>query len=347
MDLRPCSPINPLLSEMRSNTKILRLRSYGWALQSWPVILSWRVDINAFSTHLLYRNRLVRCYLGASVTNRQAQPFTGFSGEDDVPLSSLRIPLTDADPALAARPILLFNASLNVTRGKELALQTRKARSFRFYAALLGLHAASAGKLRMAGRVCGDGIGRHAKTGHGERHNAGNGSGDFGGSGQPEHGLLFGARALLPHDAFRCSPRLVARKSTKEKVDKRAVQTWDSGACFRNCSARRVTTATTSICPTAATLKIWRSMSCCAGAAKLIVACDASCDPSYTFADLHNAMERCRTDFGIEITRETHQLSPQDARVSGHFDVCKNPLHTRRGQRLWSPFLFQACAEKG
>jgi len=107
------------------------------------------------------------------VTNRQAQPFTGFSAEDDVPLSSLRISATDADPALAARPILLFNASLNVTRGKELALQTRKARSFVFYAALLGLHAASAGKLRMAGRVCGDGIGRHAKTGHGERHTLG------------------------------------------------------------------------------------------------------------------------------------------------------------------------------
>src|SRR2546429_14447 len=27
------------------------------------LVLSWRVDINAFSTHLLYRNRLVRCYL--------------------------------------------------------------------------------------------------------------------------------------------------------------------------------------------------------------------------------------------------------------------------------------------
>jgi len=49
----------------------------GFAIMA--VILSWRVDINAFSTHLLYRNRLVRCYLGASVTNAKHSLFTGFS----------------------------------------------------------------------------------------------------------------------------------------------------------------------------------------------------------------------------------------------------------------------------
>ena len=96
------------------------------------IALSWRVDINAFSTHLLYRNRLIRCYLGASVTKRRAQPFTGFSEEDDVPLSALQITQHEDDPQLAARPIPLLNASVNVTRGKELALQTRKARSFIF-----------------------------------------------------------------------------------------------------------------------------------------------------------------------------------------------------------------------
>src|SRR6266576_2613386 len=96
------------------------------------LLLSWRVDINAFSTHLLYRNRLVRCYLGASVPGRQGQPFTGFSAEDDLPLSSLQIPLTSSESELKARPVVLLNASVNVTRGNELGLQTRKARSFIF-----------------------------------------------------------------------------------------------------------------------------------------------------------------------------------------------------------------------
>jgi len=56
---------------------------------------------------------------------------------------------------------------------------------------------------------------------------------------------------------------------------------------------------------------------------KLIVACDASCDSGYAFADLHNAMERCRVDFGVEITRVTRDLVPQNGYVSQHFDLCR------------------------
>ena len=95
------------------------------------VVLSWRVDINEFSIHYLYRNRLIRCYLGASVRDRRAQPFTGFSEADNFPLSSLKIP-DNSEERKDARPIPIVNTSLNVVRGKELALQTRKARSFAF-----------------------------------------------------------------------------------------------------------------------------------------------------------------------------------------------------------------------
>ena len=48
--------------------------------------LSRRADLNEFSMHALYRNRLVRCYLGASNEQRQAHPFPGFDSADDVPL---------------------------------------------------------------------------------------------------------------------------------------------------------------------------------------------------------------------------------------------------------------------
>jgi len=95
------------------------------------VVLSWRVDINEFSTHYLYRNRLVRCYLGASVRERNAQPFTGFSDADNFPLGNLKIP-RDSQERKDARPLPILNTSLNAVRGKELALQTRKARSFAF-----------------------------------------------------------------------------------------------------------------------------------------------------------------------------------------------------------------------
>ena len=92
-------------------------------------LVSWRVDINEFSIHYLYRDRLVRCYLGATVPERKAQPFTGFSEEDNFPLSRLQI-TPGSNLPLDGRPLPILNTSLNVVRGKELALQTRKARSF-------------------------------------------------------------------------------------------------------------------------------------------------------------------------------------------------------------------------
>ena len=85
--------------------------------------LSRRADLNEFSMHALYRNRLVRCYLGASNSDRKAHPFHGFDPNDDVSLASPR-----ADDTLPAVPI--FNAAINLVGGKNLAWQQRKAASF-------------------------------------------------------------------------------------------------------------------------------------------------------------------------------------------------------------------------
>src|SRR5262244_4336833 len=52
-------------------------------------LYSLRLDINIFSLSNFYRNRLVRCYLGATRDDRKAQAFTGFDDEDDLPLSDL------------------------------------------------------------------------------------------------------------------------------------------------------------------------------------------------------------------------------------------------------------------
>ena len=52
-------------------------------------LLAWRLDINEFSMHLFYRNRLVRAFAGASKLKRDANIFTNFSLSDDFPLCSL------------------------------------------------------------------------------------------------------------------------------------------------------------------------------------------------------------------------------------------------------------------
>jgi patatin-like phospholipase len=94
------------------------------------LFLSWRVDINDFSLHHFYRNRLVRCYLGASNPHRKPEPFTGFDPADDLPLGEL----AQSYPG----PYPILNASLNITSGEELGYATRRAKSFVFTPAYCG-----------------------------------------------------------------------------------------------------------------------------------------------------------------------------------------------------------------
>ncbi len=86
-------------------------------------LFGYRVDVNEFSLHNAYRNRLVRCYLGATHEGRRPQPFTGFDDDDNIFLA----PLADLGV-----PFHILNTTLNVVKGKELALQARKSRSFTF-----------------------------------------------------------------------------------------------------------------------------------------------------------------------------------------------------------------------
>ncbi|WP_220461522.1 patatin-like phospholipase family protein [Rugamonas apoptosis] len=88
------------------------------------LVFGLRVDVNKFSLHNMYKTRLIRCYLGASNPHRRAQPFTGFDDGDDVALSSL------ADGGTVQRPMHIINTTLNLSQGKNLAWQERKAASF-------------------------------------------------------------------------------------------------------------------------------------------------------------------------------------------------------------------------
>jgi len=91
------------------------------------LVMAWRVDINEFSLHHFYKNRLVRCYLGASRRreDRDANPFTNFDLKDDFPLNHLD------DPHFSG-PFPIINATLNLSSGRNLAWQERKGASFIF-----------------------------------------------------------------------------------------------------------------------------------------------------------------------------------------------------------------------
>jgi len=104
-------------------------------------LLAWRVDVNEFSMHHFYRNRLVRAYLGASRSRRHRRPnaFTGLDMDDDIKLWRFTAddPSTPEDAASDCRagydgPFLVINATLNMTAGDELAYRERKGQSFFF-----------------------------------------------------------------------------------------------------------------------------------------------------------------------------------------------------------------------
>jgi hypothetical protein len=126
------------------------------------------INVNRFSLHMLYANRLTRCYLGASrrkqgwgervtgpftdsagqdvwswgpgtggaPTNadtdapaRRENAFTGFDPQDDFPLADLRIGGFLTDRSYRG-PYPLINTAINLVAGAELATQDRKAASF-------------------------------------------------------------------------------------------------------------------------------------------------------------------------------------------------------------------------
>jgi hypothetical protein len=88
--------------------------------------VAWtHVNINRFSIHALYRNRLVRAYLGASNPTRAPNPFTGFDNSDNKRMADL----WPGQPG-SWQPFHVVNMALNVVASSRLAWQQRKAESF-------------------------------------------------------------------------------------------------------------------------------------------------------------------------------------------------------------------------
>ena len=100
-----------------SSWRILLLVSIG--LLAIAITLSLTININRFSLHAIYRNRLIRAYLGASNRGRHPNLFTGFDPNDNLAMHDLK-----------CKPFHVVNMALNLVAGENLAWQQRKAESF-------------------------------------------------------------------------------------------------------------------------------------------------------------------------------------------------------------------------
>ncbi len=287
------------------------------------LFVSWRVNINEFSIHYLYRNRLVRCYLGASVPDRNAQPFTGFSEADNLPLGKLQI-LADSQDSKDGRPLPILNTSLNVVRGKELALQSRKARSFaltpihggftRTLASERDWQAAYAPTKKLACNL--PGFKEGVTLGTAVAISGAAASPNMGSYSEPGLAFLmtlFDVRlgwwiGNPSREGLKSNGRRGRFASLLRKIFGSKSDGWENGSprlgflCLlqellgsTSDDSKYVYLSDGGHFENLAVYELVRRR------CKLIIASDASCDPDYTFGDLHNAVEKCRTDFGVEI----------------------------------------------
>jgi hypothetical protein len=276
--------------------------------------LSWRVDVNEFSLHHFYRNRLVRCYLGASNPHRTPEPFTGFDSGDDLPLCEF----ADKYPG----PYPLINAALNITGGEELGYATRRAKSFVFTPLYCGyeLGASGEGKQRFE---CDDGfLPSYAKTQLGRSESTLSKFGSEGGISLGTAMAISGA-AASPNMGYHTAPATAFFMALFDvrlgwwMGNSRNLKEWKStgpplglgyllsevfaqsdqqkgyvylsdGGHFENLSVYEL---------------IRRHC-------RLIVACDADADARYGFGDLLSLIEKARTDFGARIEINYNAIQP-------------------------------------
>jgi Patatin-like phospholipase len=285
-----CSMNERLISNLAPKLGMEQLEAFVIALiveTVFVVVAAGFVNVNKFSLHAMYRNRLVRAYLGAS-RERHPNPFTGFDPNDNIRMIEVnRLPDTTVE-----RPLHVINMALNLVEGKNLAWQERKAASF----TATTLH-------------CGSPRVNYQHTG------------DYGG----EQGMRLGTAiaisgaAASPNMGYHSSPILSAimtffnvrlgwwlanpgeqgrrfwskaapQNAVRPLVDEALGRTTDvnewiylsDGGHFENLGLYEMV------------LRRCRT----------IVVIDAGADPDYQFEDLGNAVRKIRIDLGVSITFE-------------------------------------------
>jgi hypothetical protein len=309
------------------------------------------VDVNRFSLHGMYRDRLIRTFLGASRAQyrREATPTTSAYppyppddteryaesrqfeprnpdafiqlDRDDNPIFRWLAPnRAPAAPAPRKGPFLIVNAALNLVSGRNLAWQERKAASFTFTALAVGSPLLGYRRsIDYAGDAGGITLGTAmAVSGAAVSPNAGAHSSAV------RTFLLTLCNARLgwwlghPRDmkrVRRTSPAFALYPLVSEMLGRTDDEhPWlfvSDGGHFEN-------------------LGLYEAVR---RGCRDIVVVDASCDPDRNFDDLGNAIRKIRVDLGVRIERAGPlRLGPRDLQEDGRycalFDVIYDDTHS-------------------
>ena len=297
------------------------------ALIGSAVLLSTCINVNRFSMHALYANRLVRAFLGAArAGDRKADPFTGFDPKDNLSLA-----LTE--PRVAGDKLFhVINATLNVVSSKNRAWQERKAESF----TMTRLH-------------CGNPYVRYCRT-------ASYGGNTKGGLSLGTAMAISGA-AVSPNQGYNSSPLIGfllmlfnVRLGWWLGSPKTAAATLEGPRLSLSPALRELTGDTTDDSQ-------WIYLSdgghfenlglyeMIRRRCRMIVVSDAGCDPTCSFEDLGNAVRKIYIDFGVSIEFSKLEIQArQTPPVPGlrfAIGTIKYPGSTRLGWLLYLKPTYQ------
>ena len=265
-------------------------------------VISLVVNVNRFSMHALYRNRLVRAFLGsARGPVRRPDPFTGFDPQDNPSMADVR-PLRPASPLFH-----VINTALNVVSSRNPAWQERKAESF----AITRLH-------------CGNPFVRYRATA------------DYGGITLGTAMAISGA-AVSPNQGYNSSP-LVGFLLMLFNV---RLGWWLGNPGRQEClrgPRLSITPALKELAGTTTDEGPWIYLSdgghfenlglyeMVRRRCRFIVVSDAGCDPQCTFEDLGNAVRKIYIDFGVSINFKkldirARQIPPATAAAGVRFAI--------------------------
>jgi len=284
-------------------------------------IASWAVNVNRFSLHAMYRNRLIRGFLGAShIDKRKPNRFTDFDYEDNPHMSQLWPPeeVWETTRGKDWQPFHIINIALNIVSTKRLAWQERKAEPF----IMSPLHCGSA----CGGRV-------QSADGTWRAHGAFRPSEQYGSSDGISLGtaLSISGAAASPNMGYNSSSALaflmtlfnvrlgwwlgnpekdrydsegprfaigpLLNEMFGQTTDERKYVYLSDGGHFENLGLYEMVRRR----------------------CRLIVVSDAGCDPDFKFEDLGNAVRKIALDLGVGIT--FHKLESLKRRSPEGVDV--------------------------
>jgi hypothetical protein len=276
----------------------------------WILALGWVADPNALSLHTFYKNRLVRAYLGASNADRcrAAQEISEPNPRDDVRLK-------DVVASRMGGPYHLVNATLNLVGGRDLVTAQRWAANY----VLAPLYCGStrtgfrptaqymSGELTLGAAVAASGAAVSPNMGAATPSAA--------------LALLLGAFNIrlglwvpTPNRPSWMLPQMwlwpyyLLRESLSQTNDVGTHCYLTDGGHFDNTGLYSLV-----------------ERGC-----RYIILADNGADPDPCFADVGEAIRRCRIDFGAEIELDTTPFRPADGDKTGATHVAYGRIRYHR-----------------